>query len=142
MKEYLMANPEPENITEFRFSLLDKVSITELQWENSHEFWYRGELFDLIEQKTENDQLVVRCINDKNESNLVKLQEKISKENQDDASSKGKSALLLKLIQSAFIVTDAPMICDLSSKPHFFPYKALYTFPSHLDVLTPPPQQI
>jgi hypothetical protein len=142
MREYLMANPDPENVTEFRFSLHDIVSLSDLKWENSHEFWYHGELFDLVEKKTENNQLVVRCINDKKEGSLVKLQDKINKENQGDPSSKTKSALLLKLIQTSFISVDTPVIGDLSSKPHFSLHNNSYTFPAHQDVLTPPPQQV
>jgi hypothetical protein len=73
---------------------------------------------------------------------LVKLQDKINKENQGDPSSKTKSALLLKLIQTSFISVDTPVIGDLSSKPHFSLHNNSYTFPAHQDVLTPPPQQV
>ncbi len=142
MKEYLLNHPDPGNVTEFRFSLNDKRSLTQLEWENNHEFWYKNDMYDLVDKKTENDQLIIRCISDKSESNLVKLQEKISKENQGDASSKSRSALLLRLIQSAFIAVDVPTIHDFSSTPHFFLHKDSYTFSADQDVLTPPPQQI
>lgn len=140
MKEYLLANPDPENETQFRFDLNDKTSLAKLDWENGHEFWYNGELFDLIEKKTVNDQLVIRCINDKKEGNLVKLQEKISKENQNDTTSKGKSALLLKLIQTSFIAVDEPFQYHFSSDHYSLPYNDSFTFPAHREIFTPPPQ--
>lgn len=140
MKEYLLTHPDSEFITELRFSLNDPQSMKELEWENGHEFWYNGEMFDLVEKKTEGNQLVIRCINDKKESGLEKLQAKIGKEKQGNTSSKSKSTLLLQLVQTAFINPPIPLLFNFSSKSFFSPYKQSFTFQSHRKVLTPPPQ--
>lgn len=142
MKEYLLEHPDSEFITELRFSLNDPSAIKELEWENSHEFWYNGEMFDLVEKKTAGNQLIIRCINDKKESSLVKLQDKINKEKQGDGSSKSKSTLLMQLIQSAFIAVDIPALHCFSVKHPFASYKNSDIFPALRDVLTPPPQKV
>lgn len=141
MKEYILQNPDSEFITEIRFSLGDSSSLKNLEWENSHEFWYDGEMFDLIEKKIEDNQIVLRCINDKKESSLVKLQEKINKEKQGEGSSKSKSTLLVQLIQSSFIATDFPMLHIISPKTDYTCPKDSYTILPLRDVLTPPPQE-
>lgn len=51
MKEYLLASPDPGNLTEFHFDMNDKKSLNKMEWENDHEFWYENELYDLIEKK-------------------------------------------------------------------------------------------
>lgn len=141
MKEYLLLHPESESITEFRFPL-DNSSMAEMpEWENSHEFWFNGELYDLVEKRTEKNQLVIRCINDKKESAVVKMIEKIDKENRGDATSKSKSAFLLKVVHSFFISGVISTIHKPGSLSQFSHFNVSYTFPANREVLTPPPRQ-
>ncbi|OQY93564.1 MAG: hypothetical protein B6D37_10745 [Sphingobacteriales bacterium UTBCD1] len=140
MKEYLMAMPGPENVTEFRFPETDKQSLAKIEWENSHEFWYEGELYDLIEKRTENDQVVIRCVNDEKETGLMKLVQKISDENQGNASSKNSSAILLKLIQASFIPSREIRTQFNAQLQQSYFYFHTYLLPAHREVLTPPPK--
>lgn len=140
MKEYLLQHPGSKDITVLRFSLNDKNALQDIAWENSHEFWYHGEIFDLVETKTENHELVIRCINDKNESKLVHLQEKINKETQGNASSRNRDASLIHLVQTAFIVSDFTEKASHPSGNSFVIRDDFYTSFLYHTVLTPPPQ--
>jgi len=141
MKVYLREHPDSEFIIELCFSLSDSTKLKNIEWENNHEFWYNDEMFDLIEKKTVNNQLILRCINDDEETNLVKLQQRINKEKQDDTSSKNRSARILQLIQKVFIIADIQVVESFVSKPDFSSFKESFLLPVLREVLTPPPQQ-
>jgi len=141
MKEYLLASPDPGNLTEFHFDMNDKKSLNKMEWENDHEFWYEDELYDLIEKKTEGDRIIIRCINDKKEGDLMKLMQKISNDNQGNNSTKGRSVLFLKLIQTSFIKSETPEILSFSTHHYSIPYSVSDTFNAYLEVMTPPPRE-
>ena len=123
----------------FCFSINDKTSLTKLEWEDEHEFKLDGKMYDVIEKKTENGKLIIRCISDEKETTLVKKYEKIN--NDSGNSSKSKTALLIKLISNSYIASSN---FDLFAKnipaiqKSFFITNIISIDRS--DVLTPPPQ--
>lgn len=60
-----------EGETDFVFSANDKQSMKQLDWEGDDEFSYNGEMYDVIEKKTENGKLIIRSIADKQETALL-----------------------------------------------------------------------
>ena len=119
------------------FSLNDKKNIEKLEWEDDDEFELNGEMYDVIEKKTQNGKLIIRCINDKRETELIKNYEKINKE----GNSKNRTALLLKLLDNT---SASPVTIELFIKNILKPAKVSFCSIAisscYHDVLTPPPR--
>lgn len=111
-----------------------------LQWEGDNEFRFRGEMYDLIDQKVENGKVHIRCISDKKETSLVKNYRKMTS---DDfgGSSKKRAALLLKLIATFY--TPATNSCmetrEMPGKISWAAYQSPLAY-NIAEILTPPPQ--
>ena len=138
MEEYLSKSENILNATELKLPLND---ISKLKWQDEKEFTYNGELYDVIQQKKVNGELIIQCIKDKKETHLVNDYTKISKETQGDPSSKNKSTVLLKLITGIFIKAEQPVV----SLPSFIKKKNTNTLCDVLsfrskEILIPPPQ--
>jgi hypothetical protein len=139
MKKTLRENIYNQDQEILCFSLNDKAAISKLEWEDDHEFRLDGKMYDVIEKKVENGKLIIRCISDEKETALVKKFEQIN--NEKGANSKGKAALLIKLIGNTYLVafvTDLPVENPaLIPRPYF---NINIITPLRSDVLTPPPQ--
>jgi hypothetical protein len=139
MKKALRLQANNEDETTFVYSLDDKKSIEQLEWEGNDEFSLNGEMYDMIEKKIENNKLIIRCISDKKETALIKKYEKINNEN----NSKSKSALLLKLVSSSYLATvNAELLIKYKPVPSIIYFQCEIVSSRPLDVLTPPPQVV
>jgi len=131
---------EEENAEHFVFAANDIDKLVEWE-EDGKEFRYQGEMYDVIEKRTENGKVVIKCISDKKETELVKNYKNITK---DDFSgtSKKRTTLLLKLIVSLYAPLTTPVTADASinsGKINWVTYKCPLIF-NTTEVLTPPPQ--
>ena len=88
-----------EDETDFVFLLNDKQSMKQLDWEGDDEFSYNDEMYDVIEKKIENGQLIIRSIADKQETAL--LNKAKDHWNQNEKSNKVADELF-QLLQSLF----------------------------------------
>jgi hypothetical protein len=123
----------------FNLTQIEKSGQTP-EWEEDHEFRLNGKMYDVIEKKIENDQLIVRCISDDKETELTRKYEELL-ESQSDDPGKKQAASIIKLITSPFTIptTFIPAIIkDLP--PERFPYYCFGTLTSSREVITPPPQ--
>ena len=139
MKQQIRLRSYSEEETDFVIPVNDKARLQQFHWEGDDEFSLNGEMYDVIEKKTENNKLFIRSLSDKKETDLVKKYADVNK----DSNSKSRSVLLSKLTSSTYI---ADLNADFSSEPSGQESK-----PSFLvlnisscfhDVLTPPPQPI
>ena len=139
MKKTLRQNIHNQDQEIFCFSLNDKAAISKLEWEDDQEFRLDGKMYDVIEKKIEDGKLIIRCISDEKETELVKKFEQINTEK--ESNTKGRTALLIKLIGNAYIVatvSDLPVENSaLIQRPYF---NSNIITPLRSDVLTPPPQ--
>ena len=139
MKKALRLQANSEDETNFVYSLDDKKSIEQLEWESNDEFSLNGEMYDVIERKIENNKLIIRCISDKKETALIKKYEKINNEN----NSKSKSVLLLKLVSSSYLpTTNTELLIKCKPVPSIIYFRSDIVSSQPLDVLTPPPQAV
>lgn len=141
MEKSLRNSADIKNAVELRFALSDRSSISKIKWEDEKEFTFNGELYDVIQQKNVNGELIIQCIRDKKETHLVNDYTKLSKETQGDPASKNKSTVLLKLITEIFIQTEQPVL----SLPSFINNKNEKILCDALssgskEILIPPPQ--
>lgn len=76
---------------------LSKEDSKQFFWEDENEFRYKGEMYDVIEKKTEGGQIIIRCISDKKETSLLNEYQKNNKR-----SSTGST--IVQLITSHFVL--------------------------------------
>ena len=119
------------------FSLNNKKDLEKLEWEDDDEFELNGEMYDVIEKKTKDDKLIIRCISDKKETALVKSYEKINHED----NSNSRSVLLLKLVSSFYLQEKNNVICKGNNLTlQYISFQQRFISSYRHDVLTPPPQ--
>ncbi|SFT49683.1 hypothetical protein SAMN05216474_0890 [Lishizhenia tianjinensis] len=68
VKLFLMTSVDKKDLYFFRFS--EDESKNELHWEKDHEFEYQGKMYDIVEQKKENDTTSYWCWLDREETEL------------------------------------------------------------------------
>jgi hypothetical protein len=100
MKDFLRDQKTHKDIVEFRFS---KAAPAQPQWEDEEEFRFNGEMYDVIEKITVGDQLFIRCIPDRKETELLHAYQKQHDRNRSTAS-------VLQLITATFIVSAGPSV--------------------------------
>lgn len=72
----------------------DKETMPE--WIGRYEFTFRGEMYDVLEKRIEGDKLIIRCLNDKKEKNLIDYYKNLTRKDFGEKSKK-RTSLLLKL---------------------------------------------
>jgi hypothetical protein len=137
VKKSVRMNASNNDETVLVFSLKDKKSVAKLEWEDDHEFRLNGEMYDVIEKKIENNKLIIRCISDKKETELVTKYESMNREN----NSRNKTALLLKFFGSTYLSTaHSEMAVRYKPVPSIIHLQADRVSSQVREVLTPPPQ--
>lgn len=94
MKAFLKMQDDHKSVVNFNFTDKEAASIN---WEEEGEFSYHGQMYDVIETKKENGQLIIRCIADKDETALI---EQFRKQNERSRS----TSSLLQLITAACVL--------------------------------------
>lgn len=118
------------DVVEFCFKNKDA---SELNWENDHEFSFNNDMYDLVENKTDGDKIIIRCIADKHETELVNEYQKNNKQNHSNES-------VVQLITASFILPQTVCLNQFEKKVriHYFNFSSpINSIPS--SVLAPPP---
>ena len=102
MKEFLSSSAMSKDIEQFIFPL-DKDLIAGVEWEGENEFRLNGEMYDVVEKRMEDNKMIIRCISDRKETQLIKDYEKTSKDDFNNFPSRHKSVQLLKLVCSLYV---------------------------------------
>jgi hypothetical protein len=138
MKKMVRSTLSREEEQVFSFSVNDKT-IAKPEWENENEFRLDGKMYDVIEKKIENGEMVIRCVSDDKETDLIKRYEKINSDAGN--SSKSKTALLIKLISTPYVTLLNSELPVNNNQPSQKPSLVLHIISKdRSDVLTPPPQ--
>jgi hypothetical protein len=69
MKRSLRKGRGSRHIREFSF---DEQAYATLDWEEENEFRYQGEMYDVVDVKKQNGLVLIKCIPDKKETQLLK----------------------------------------------------------------------
>lgn len=110
------------------------------EWENDHEFSLDGKMYDVIEKKIAGDKMLVRCISDDNETELIRKYQQVL-EKHFSTSAKKRSASLLQLVISPYTVP-ASIITSIFVLPVHKQFPVLHcNLPiACREVITPPPR--
>jgi hypothetical protein len=103
MKKILLLHNDNKDEELFVFPLNDKKALEKLDWEGNDEFKLNGEMYDVVEKRVENNNIIIRCISDKKETRLVKDYEKTNKDDFGNLPCSHKSSQLLKLVCSLYV---------------------------------------
>lgn len=134
MKQYLLHAPSKEVV-----ELTVAVNDSPLQWEEENEFSLNSTMYDVLDEKQVGDSMVIRCVPDEKETELVSEYQKINQQN--NPSSQQKWASLYKQIDSFF--TPALVAYPDYFLPHIaiaFAYYQIHILSPSYPILTPPPQ--
>ena len=99
MVSFLKNLKQHKDVVELSFSN-DELENT--SWENDHEFSYHNKMYDVIEKKTVGDHLLVRCISDDKETQLVKDFQKSNHHRSNET--------MIQLITTPFLLPEDQMI--------------------------------
>lgn len=138
---YLHQNQHNNYAQTLSFSLNDPGIRETPVWENENEFSFKGEMYDVIEKKELNGNLVISCISDKKETSLIKDFEKDLSGNTSNKNSNGNADQLIKLLTMPYLAF--PNQTNLHYQVCLQVYPGHYSlhFSQHnQDILTPPPQ--
>lgn len=130
MFAFLKNQKHHKGVIEFSFKATDA---SQLDWENDHEFGYNNQMYDVIEKKIEGNQLVIHCIQDKHETELVNEYQKNNKQDRSNES-------VVQLITASFILPQTVSIDKFERKlrNQYFNYSSSLQ-KSSSSVLAPPP---
>lgn len=113
-----------------------------LIWLEDHEFLYRGEMYDIVRQFTDEKNIVhYYCINDEQESKLfANLDESVDKNMQDNNKSNDVSKTVLKLYsQTYFSLLSIHASCFKKNDFRKSNFSNCYKSPL-LEIISPPPR--
>ena len=136
MKKELLSNKHDSDMVLFEFT---QDQMNELEWENSHEFRYHGNMYDVVNKSIKDDKTILSCVSDKKETALIKYYMKVNRENH---TGDRRIAGILELSVTPFIpvqvsIPATPLKNEVRLNFSFYP-----TFiPAYYHrVITPPPE--
>jgi hypothetical protein len=137
MKKQLRQQVNNKDVQVFHFSLHDKTALATIEWEGDDECIIGNEIYDVIEKNIEGQTLTIRCINDQDESALIKK----FQDSGDQHNSKSRSAILVSLVDSYFTCQPLPGSISENALSNSYSIPGIESLVTgSQDILTPPPQ--
>ena len=145
VKSYLALHANEFEQTEFNFATGADGQIREaVKWENAEEFSYQNEMYDVIEKRTGNKTVYIRCVKDEKEDILITNFRHLIGANRSKENPSGNTGFnLLSLLNSPFLPAARPNL------PPVLKARSIYCFETTLsvlhpsrDIMTPPPRQV
>lgn len=140
MLQHIKNHLSNSELTAIRINLQNKH---ELHWEETNEFSYRGEMYDVVKIETSGNQTVYFCIADHRETELLQqLEIQIDKDKSTKNSTNGLVKSIIKLIPKLEDHLENDLIHLSNPKNRL----AIHTFISYnsikLELTSPPPKNI
>ena len=126
-----------EHETDFAFSVNDRHSMDQLDWEGDDEFSFKGEMYDVIEKKIEDGKLIIRSIADKRETALLNTLR--GHWNQNEKSNKVADELF-QLLQSMFHPSRTEELVLIKPLVHRMSFISSSLPSQVIKIPTPPPR--
>lgn len=108
-------------------------------WENDNEFEYAGNMYDVIEKNITGNIMVLHCLADKKETELLKSFQQTQKTQSQQG--KNRTTSLLQILASLYLPIHTALITPEEKDTEFdFPVHISSPIERAADILTPPPQ--
>jgi hypothetical protein len=116
----------------------DATQLSSLDWENDSEFTLNGEMYDVVENHTENGKTTILCLPDGKETALVAAYQQVQKNNPNE---KNTSNIFFKLITAPFLPSSMVKFQNIprDTKNRFISNSS-QLLTSIRRILTPPPR--
>ena len=137
---YLKSHTNDTNLTHFQLQLHNGEFTDErFAWENENEFEFAGKMYDVIERKVKGDNVVLHCLEDKKETELVKAFEEAQRSQSQQ--SKTRTASLLQMLSILYLPAQSESVspAPITIQQTFISYTSTI-IERAADILTPPPQ--
>ncbi|HET7898656.1 MAG TPA: hypothetical protein VFL47_13325 [Flavisolibacter sp.] len=132
MRTHLRYATNPD-ITTFRLS---ETEAAQLAWEDETEFFYEGDMYDVLSLNQEKDKVVIRCVSDQKETALAEHYLKTQKQ-----SPAHSSGAILKLLNAPFLPSQPEFFSTLKEAIAPVNQKPFFTWQNaDKPILTPPPK--
>ena len=137
---YLKSHTSDKNLTHFQLRLINGQFTDErFSWENENEFEFAGKMYDVIERTVTGNNVVLHCLEDKKETELVKAFEETQRSQTQQ--SKNRTASLLQILSIMYLPVQVESVSpDSISAQHIFISYSSSVIERATDILTPPPQ--
>jgi hypothetical protein len=144
IKKRVRRNLDAESTEQFVFSIHPVQGDEQPEWEGDDEFRYQGEMYDIIEKKIVDGKIYVRCISDKEETQLIRNYQQLTKNEASHPISKKRTGLLFQLINMAFTAVKGhdPYAELAALRYRYRAYASMLLATQPAEVLTPPPQHV
>jgi hypothetical protein len=106
IKHRIIEGIDKSELVELTFALADAE--TQLRWEHSKEFEYNGEMYDVVESKSENGKITYWCWWDNEETTLNKQLNKLLARALNDQSPSNGNANAQFWLNLIFLIPDQP----------------------------------
>ncbi len=140
VKTYLRSHPDDQVITHFEFTLRNGDVIDPgFSWEDESEFEFNSNMYDLIEKTIDGDRMVVKCVKDEEENQLIKAFEHF--QGKQSRHGKSRTGSLSQFFASSYVTADATDISHFNylSSTEFNIYNSLL-LDCFNEITTPPPK--
>ncbi len=140
MKRMMRRQVRSRDEVVFSFSLTEQNRHQIPEWEDENEFRFQGKMYDVIGKKEVNGKLIVRCISDDKETELINKYEDLL-DKQMGKGSKQRTAALIKLFTSPYTIPSTFLqTAIINPIRKQFPRLEPGIVAACRDVLTPPPR--
>jgi hypothetical protein len=113
MKAFLRSQETHRDIVQISFT---EEELSQLEWEGDDEFFFNGEMYDVIQKKADGNKTIIFCISDKKETALLNEYQKTHKRNTTHSAT-------IQLFSTQFVLPDD---CSLQQ-----PQKTIKKYPVH-----------
>ena len=131
--KHRIRNTDPEAVQTFHFS---EKQYAVLEWEDDAEFFFQGKMYDVIEKQANRKGVVIICIEDQVEHELIKAEMR-AREHSDK-----KGAGLIKLIAASFILPKGIELREESLSKQVFPVFKQDILQIHPAEILRPPERV
>lgn len=137
---YLKTHTCDNNLTHFQLQLNNgQLADDRFAWENENEFEFAGKMYDVIERNVAGNNVVLHCLEDKKETELVNAFGETQK-NQSQQS-KSRTASLLQILSVLYLPAQVDSLSPAAvTMQHSFTCFTSTIIERAADILTPPPQ--
>lgn len=130
-----------KNLSEKELTIIKLTNSNNIKWIDGSELIYKGELFDVIKQKTIDKITYLYCINDKTEEKLFsELQKDLNKNSDNGLPVNKQSKSLLKLIPTFALIAIFKLQPIINYIDIIYKSDADLYISVSLDIISPPPK--
>ena len=130
MRTFLKTQKNNKDVVQMKLS---SEKSRQLYWENENEFRLKDEMYDVVEKKSQGNQVIIRCIPDNKETALLNEYQKNNKRN-------SSNSIIVQLITAQYVLpVDHSLIQPEKIIKKHFPNLSSSLQNTASTVLLPPP---